>query len=134
MIRKLTVLLATAALSFALVLPASAATTWYYQKTVGSSQTATINPAGLFTCAIGKRVVIKTYTYDFLWFDSTGTMRMQLRDGAGNISSLWWRTTEWDVVTKYWYTSKIQVDWVNARLSDVSSAGVLQLSLGCYDI
>ena len=75
-------------------------------------------------------VAIKVYTFDFGWFDSTGTTTMRFhRGGTWKYKSY---QGEHDEVVRTWFTGVSYVNAAQAAVSNVWSGGAGTVSVYCY--
>ena len=122
--KKITILLLAFGLFMGLALPAQA-----WSGSGSTSGTIAWNPGGNVWCTGGDTLHLRSYTFDFLWFDSTGTTQFGITSNGINYYRS--RTGEHDGVSWTWDTERTSGSYFRATYSNLWSGGVAVFSVFC---
>jgi len=108
--------------------------TAYAASGTGTGNLAVIDPTGAYGCPSGQEIRLRANAFDFGPFDSTGNLRLRIREGAsGTIHIKYWSASiELDGPYYYWYTPYTSSGYMSAEWLNVSTVGVGQLQQTCY--
>lgn len=125
--RKKLIAIIVLVLVLGIALPAFAIS---FNSGTGNGDGVTYNPSGIISCNEGQTWFIRSYTFDFGFFDSTGTTTFKFRDGAGVIQTLV-RTGEHDGVVRIASSQRRLMDWGSVTYNGLSSVGSAQVTFYC---